>query len=1387
MNPFYIFGGLYTNERGYIALRAGFTSQAIDSGSYYLHWGTDMDTFTVNGITYTQQTAASAQPIGFSRLITLVDYETHVWPYRKLPGEMTIYDKVQCGELTLNDVDEVQGIPYGNFRSPYPYGSSQTSVNVQWGLDGTGFWLIDDEPVRVPFVHLVDTDYSGTTLSKTTIPTFLCILGTANMRVPSYSQGSSTKSKEPRGGHSFTIPVVHYYTKDGVKHPIGCCGVAANESPYIYPPYVEDGKWPAYDTGDLQYKMIDYYVQRRGQNFVYYGTQCVVSEKTSSTGTVLSFGDAIYPQVTSNTVSIDSYYSHSLNYFKPLTVYPDSDKDMVYWRKESPWGIGAPANQNVEVSMSGGTETWYAFFGANGPFYWQDSDSLDNSLVYRGKPFSSIITADNWNRLIDTVATTELQEWSKSKSVTFHEFTPVPQGGTFTAAQFNEVRNAIDALPIPDRWYTKPYIVPQVDTNGICYANYFNGSRALKQVLNTRWSKSLYQVPNSISINTYPVKSHYISGQTFDPTGLSLLWYYRDFRSYEPLVGDEEITIYINGKDATHGYVFTDDDARYVHASVTVYSYSLGVEKTADFPSGFFHVSLRNQSLTIVPPTKVTYRQGDTFNTTGIHVYLNTTGGESEELRSDEYTLSVKNGDKLTSAGNIKITVTANQGPTGSFYLTVSGVTGISISQYPRTSFYQFENFSSTGLKVLANLTTGAELITDYTLNITEGEQLISSRSPQLVTIKYMKYTTNYYFDVMPVVNLKIVGYPKTEYLEDGTVSYNGLVVHAVYNDGHEMTLPKSEFQYSVPEGSVLSPGSHIITVTYKGFSTRFKVTVYPVVAIKVTKYPDRISYRQGQTFRTEGMEVTQYYANGQSRLTTDYTTDPANGEELTTAGPLTVVVSRGTLTDSFTIDVAYATGIRVSTTPKTEFVVGQGFSYDDLQVVLVYNDGTTKDISDWEISIEKGRPLTLTDTEVVVSYDNFTTSYQITVNSVTNIEVTTLPSSVYTVNFELDLRGMVVTGSDRSGNTVVVQGWTTDIPQGTLLTQPGDMKITVYYSDLSTSFYVKVLDGWDTQISFYWNEFMEYYKKARPGTYWTAAKLTYQQSEPYGVSYRYQKSDGSWVEGTSNRTGNITVQMSFGYEATVERPYRVQFRKNSGTFAVGGASEGFIVFTPNYYIEGAMEYPEFEYFVIGESVDEITTNFLWNSTPFESISGTKPPIRKRRTDNIVCNNNIRRIGNSAFFYTSMRINGGYLPSALEEVDSWAFQEYRSVKPAPDGKTWRELEVEGLKELPPNLSIIHSQAFLHCCFSNSVLTIPRSVTYLGNSCLNMRIYRPEDGKKTLDRIVYPGTIQEFKNIEKESSMWWRYEDSLTHRVEDLGGVDYITCTNGVYYYKGDQS
>ena|GEM_PF-3612104 len=152
------------------------------------------------------------------------------------------------------------------------------------------------------------------------------------------------------------------------------------------------------------------------------------------------------------------------------------------------------------------------------------------------------------------------------------------------------------------------------------------------------------------------------------------------------------------------------------------------------------------------------------------------------------------------------------------------------------------------------------------------------------------------------------------------------------------------------------------------------------------------------------------------------------------------------------------ATSLELQQPPtKTQYLVGEPFDTAGLVVVAHYTNGTQKEVTA-QLTLSPAGPLTLGDTQVVLTYGSLSLTVPITVHSVpvlVSIAVTTPPNQLnYPSGSLFDPTGMLVTGYYSDGSSALLE-YTL---QGDLTITAQSHTIVVEAGGLTTQFAAGVL-----------------------------------------------------------------------------------------------------------------------------------------------------------------------------------------------------------------------------------------------------------------------------------------------------------------------------------------
>lgn len=156
---------------------------------------------------------------------------------------------------------------------------------------------------------------------------------------------------------------------------------------------------------------------------------------------------------------------------------------------------------------------------------------------------------------------------------------------------------------------------------------------------------------------------------------------------------------------------------------------------------------------------------------------------------------------------------------------------------------------------------------------------------------------------------------------------------------------------------------------------------------------------------------------------------------------------------------------ISIKRKPKTEYIVGETLSTENLKLKVTYEDDSIEYItSGFTTNPEEGTILTEAEEnkKVIVSYEEKTTNYKIDVTEkeVTKIEPTGDFRIIYTKGDNLDLDGLELKVTYNTGEVVIIKdGFTTEPQNGTELNETGTKPIKIKYRGKETNIYIYIYE----------------------------------------------------------------------------------------------------------------------------------------------------------------------------------------------------------------------------------------------------------------------------------------------------------------------------------------
>lgn len=354
------------------------------------------------------------------------------------------------------------------------------------------------------------------------------------------------------------------------------------------------------------------------------------------------------------------------------------------------------------------------------------------------------------------------------------------------------------------------------------------------------------------------------------------------------------------------GYDVTTGTGNYPGATMDIDYIVIGSkEYVTNYKSALEIKEANVQSIEILKaPDKTEYRVGEVLDLTGLQVKATYKDGTDEILSSANTSVSTFE-EKVE-----KITLSFGTA-TAELPVTVHTITGIEVLEQPENNLFEVSELSSgfasasTGYKFRVNYSNGS---TNDTIanNMFKYEGDFTKLGEQTINVYYMGYSTNFDINIVQIQDVELYAldtlFRYNEKFTTQTVA-GKIGVNFIMTDGSKLPASevKTEFDYAVSLPSetptdttsvyLKAPGGNDIKVKIYNsdlalsFEKVVTVQLETPVEIKVTKDPDKMNYKVGETFDITGMELSFIYADGEAIVidATDYEAS-ANFDEEGTA-----------------------------------------------------------------------------------------------------------------------------------------------------------------------------------------------------------------------------------------------------------------------------------------------------------------------------------------------------------------------------------------------------------------------------------------------------------------------------------------------------------------------
>ena len=310
----------------------------------------------------------------------------------------------------------------------------------------------------------------------------------------------------------------------------------------------------------------------------------------------------------------------------------------------------------------------------------------------------------------------------------------------------------------------------------------------------------------------------------------------------------------------------------------------------------------------------------------------------------------------------------------------------------------------------------------------------------------------------------------KTNYFVNDDLVTTGLVVRGVVGGTpSETTIPLNKLTFSVSK--ITTAGPLTVTVSYTNYDSSTAVGTYDitVTAEVVESLTLSGSYKtkfvKGDDFDYTGLVVKGIYNSGRD-VTLESSEYEVTAPDMTSVGNKDVTITyleNTSITTSYSITVIEESNIRIKTQATHKvFDIDEVFSSTGLEVEVVYNDETARELLPSEYTIDPVDTSTGGTKVVHIHYGSFEVTYEVFVRTQTGIKVDELPSkTTYQVGDKFKSAGIAVVNVYDNGDEVYTLDYEISMPDDYIFTEDdiGTKSISVNQDEFSTSFTITVTE----------------------------------------------------------------------------------------------------------------------------------------------------------------------------------------------------------------------------------------------------------------------------------------------------------------------------------------
>lgn len=570
---------------------------------------------------------------------------------------------------------------------------------------------------------------------------------------------------------------------------------------------------------------------------------------------------------------------------------------------------------------------------------------------------------------------------------------------------------------------------------------------------------SIVPVVDSIEVKTLPGKTEYVKGAALDLTGGVITAYMSNGETKEIQMTDPEVTA--SGFDG---------------ASVGTQTVTVAYKgKTAAFDVNVKDREVTSVAWLAMPETEIIEEQDLSTALANAKITAAYDDGETEEVAVTEVMCT---GFDKTKIGTQTVTVTYG-GKELTFDITVNEkqLTGIAVKTAPvKTEYVEGTGLDVSGGVITASYDNGKTEDIDLTEDMISGYDN-TSVGTQTITVTYGGKTASFQVTVKEksLESIAITTAPsKTTVLEGKELDVTDGVITASYDNGTTKTVNMTNSMISGFDAS--KAGNQTVTVSYEenGITktTTLEVTVQAksIAKVELVSGPDKATVLEGKELDLTGAKINVIYDNDTVDENIEVTSDMISGFDKSVVGTQSVTVTyNGVKADAdfeVIVQPKSVTGIKITNTPKTEYIEGNAFTSEGGKITVSYDNDETKvvDFSDPSVTVTPAdTAVPGSNKEVTVTYTEggmeYTAVYTINVaeKTLVSIAVTKTPAHLSVIEGqELDVTdGEITLSYDNDTETVVAMD--NSMISGFDKNLVGTQVVTVSYNGKTTTMEVIV------------------------------------------------------------------------------------------------------------------------------------------------------------------------------------------------------------------------------------------------------------------------------------------------------------------------------------------